>query len=148
MNPAEGAMSFTRAQPREAPGLQVAPMVDCVFLLICFFTFTNQLIQSQKDPAVELPVMASPLAATELPAEITVNLRRGGAVTVGGATVSLGDLAALLAASARRAEAERQPVRVVVRADRGLAFARLDDVLDVCRKAGLPMVVFRAEGEY
>ena len=71
MNATDSAvrLDFTEAAPDAARGLQVAPLIDVVFLLICFFMLASQLIQYQKDPAVELPVMANAKGAGEQPTD-------------------------------------------------------------------------------
>ena len=147
MNPREGAMRFAPSVPQAAPHLQVAPLVDTVFLLVCFFMLTSQLIQTQKDPEVDLPVMISPDARREIPAEVTVNLRLDGVLTVDGRRVPLDGLDGVLAGHLDRGLRGGEPVRVVIRADRRQRFARLDEVLEVCRKIGLREVIFRARGE-
>ena len=140
-------LSFAPADAPRRAGLAVAPLVDIVFLLVCFFMLTSQLIQTQKDPAVVLPAMASPDALRELPSEITVNLRADGAVTVGGRQRTVVELSAVLADHLARARADGRAARVVVRADERQTFGRLDEVLDACRSAGLAQVVFRAREE-
>jgi len=143
----KNVIQFETATEHETHTLQVAPMVDIVFLLICFFMLASQLVQGQKDPEVLLPEMKNPLSAAEAPAEVTVNLRADGAVTVDGRALATESLTALLAGEADRARRAARPLRVVVRADRRQRFAALDDVLGACRKAGLSQVVFRAQQE-
>ena len=140
-------IQFERVVEHETVALQVAPMVDIVLFLICFFMLASEMVQGQKDPAVELPYMRSPLAAVETRAEIIVNLRPDGAVTVEGERLTPETLAGLLAGESQRAKSRGRPLRVVVRADRRQRFAALDDVLVACRKAGLDQVVFRATEE-
>jgi len=141
------ALNFVPAVPRTSPRFQVAPLVDIVFLLVCFFMLTSQLIQTHKDPEVDLPIMTSPGAAREVPAEVTVNLRPDGTLSVGGRRIVVDDLAGVLTAHLARARRRGEAVRVVVRADRRQRFARLDEVLDVCRSIRLPQIVFRARGD-
>lgn len=146
MNGEPAAIRFAPPEGDRGVGLQVAPMVDIVFLLICFFTLTTRLVQAQKDPAVELPVMVSPEAEKELPTDLTINLRPDGTVTVDGQEVTPAGVGGVVSARLDRARSAREHVRVVVRADRRLRFARLDEVLDACRRAGAAHVVFRALG--
>jgi biopolymer transport protein ExbD len=138
---------FEHVTEHETIALQVAPMVDIVLFLICFFMLASEMVQGQKDRSVELPYMKSPLSAVETRAEIIVNLRPDGAVAVEGENLSLDSLAGLLAGESQRAHSRGRPLRVVVRADRRQRFAALDDVLGACRRAGLEQVVFRATGE-
>jgi len=141
------AVQFEEPGEPEPVLLQVAPMVDIVFLLICFFMLTAQLVQSQKDPAVLLPPMPHATAEVEAPAEVTINLRADGAVTINGQAVSVGSLPGRLTDEKARARREGRLLRVVVRADRRQRFAALDDILGACRRAGLAQVVFRAQRE-
>ena len=128
--------------------LQMAPLVDIVFLLICFYLFVAQLISGQKDHTVELPVMISPAARAELPAELVINLREDGTVTVGGRAIALSELPAIVMGGTGGHGKTTGPVRVVVRADRRQPFGNLDEVLAICRQSGVTLVVFRTrQGE-
>lgn len=140
-------LRFEQVTEHEPVALQVAPMVDIVLFLICFFMLASEMVQGQKDRMVELPCMKSPLAAVETRAEVIVNLRPDGAVTVQGELLALDSLAGLLAGESQAARREGRPLRVVVRADRRQRFAVLDDLLGACRRAGLQQVVFRATEE-
>ena len=137
-------IQFAAAAGRPAgTTMQVAPLIDIVFLLICFYLLVAQLISTQKDPTVELPEMASPAARPEDPAEFVINLRHDGTVTVEGRPVELRAVRAMLAEQLARAERTKQPLRVVVRADRRQRFGKLDELLKVCRQAGARQVVYR-----
>ena len=123
----------------------VAPLIDIVFLLICFYLLVAQLISGQKDPAVQLPVMAA-MTADEQPAELVINLRRDGAVLVGGRSMTGDELAALLRQQRQEAEQASEPLRVVIRADARQRFAALDDdVLKICKDCGVTDYILRSK---
>jgi len=158
MSDAEGELDFVSARADRPAGLQMAPLIDIVFLLICFYMLVAQLITNQKDASVLLPAMANPVSQSERPAEIVINLRADDRITVDGRVMSLARLEAVLAdqlARARRRSARpagdqggqgdtSSLLRVVVRADRRQRFGRMDQVLAACRKAGITQVVLRA----
>jgi biopolymer transport protein ExbD len=144
---AGNTLEFAPGQPNRPAALPMAPLIDIVFLLICFYLLVAQLIRSQKDPAVELPAMAHARSQRELPAEVVVNVRADGAIVVNGRAVSLAGLPGLLRGELDRARRDGKPFRVVVRADRRQQFARLDEALRACKRAGLAKVVFRAREE-
>ena len=123
--------------------IQMAPLIDIVFLLICFYLLVAQLIEHQEDPAVVLPAMASPGLRKEDPAEFVINLRQDGVVVVGGRPTDLPALRALLAGQLNQARQAGQPLRVVIRADRRQRYGKLDEVLKACRGAGVRQIVFR-----
>ena len=137
-------MQFIPAEPPREVDIQVAPLIDIVFLLICFYLLVSQLITTQKDPSVVLPVMASPAAVSEQPAELVINLRNDGAIVIGGRSVSLAVMRSLLAEQIARCRKKNETLRVVVRADRRQRFGKLDDILRAARQAGAKQVVFRA----
>lgn len=137
-------MAFV-APPASRPfAIRVAPLVDIVFLLICFFMLATEMVRAYKDPAVVLPTIGSDAAVAEGPAEIVINLREDGTVTVAGRTVALGELGPYLTRQKRAPTQGGRPLQVVVRADRRQPFGRLDGVLQICRQAGLARVVLRA----
>jgi biopolymer transport protein ExbD len=126
--------------------LQMAPLIDIVFLLICFYLLVSQLIQHQKDPAVQLPAMAQRTTDVETPAEIVLNLRADDGVTVEGRTIPIDRLAEFLSAQ-RRGIADESRLRVVIRADRRQRFGLLAKVQHACRQAGIDRHILRARKE-
>ncbi len=138
-----GKVSFVLPEERSEATFYVAPLIDIVFLLICFYLLVAQLISEQKDPSVELASMANPEIRSEGPAELVINLRRDGAVTVSGRTVSLPALRALLSDQSDAAHRTGRTLRVVVRADRRQKYAKLDEVLETVRRSGIKQIVFR-----
>ena len=152
-------LDFVSATVEKPTGLQMAPLIDIVFLLICFYMLVAQLITNQKDASVLLPAMVNPVAQSERPAEIVINLRADDRITVDGRAISLARLEAVLKdhLAKARLRAGRRPgegkagpadtsslLRVVIRADRRQRFGRLGQVFAACRRAGITHVVPRA----
>jgi biopolymer transport protein ExbD len=127
--------------------LQLAPVIDLVLFLIWFYLLVGQLVINQKDAEVALPRMSNTLTAQEVPAEFVVNLRADSAVTLDGAVVDRAELQQRLAQEQAKAVQARQPLRVVVRADRRQTYSRLEEVLRLCRSAGVAQVIFRSVEE-
>lgn len=140
------AVDFGSAVPDgQRVKVMVAPLIDLVFLLICFYLLVGQLVVHQKDPTVRLAEMTTPLASAESPAELVINLRQDGHITIAGQDVPEADLPGIVSAELTRAAKADQPPRIVIRADRRQSFGRLDTLLKICRKAGVSQVVFRSE---
>jgi biopolymer transport protein ExbD len=137
-------LDFSAGRSDYQAKMQLAPVIDLVLFLIWFYLLVGQLVVSQKDADVELPQMNSAAAGQELPAEIVVNVREDGKVLVSGQDVRGPVLEQLLVREQDKARGEGGDLRVVVRADRRQSFARLDEVLKSCRRAGMKQVVFRA----
>jgi biopolymer transport protein ExbD len=140
-------LQFNDTSQPESVGVQMAPLIDVVFLLICFFMFATQLITSQIDLSVQLPEMSNPRAVTEAPAELVLNLRDDGALTINGLEMRREHLTAFLLKERQRAESEDAPLRVIIRADRRERYARLAELLRSCREAGMNVVVLRSQKE-
>lgn len=143
MNDTTQTLQFGGTAARAEASVQMAPLIDIVFLLICFYLLVAQLITTQSDPAVQLPTMTSPLAATEQPAEVVVNLREDGTVLVNNQPLSLDALRAMLSASLADSD---QPLRVVIRPDRRQRYQRLGEILAICRELNVAQVILRAQG--
>ena len=126
----------------QASPFQMAPLIDIVFLLICFYLLVAQFVSSQDDASVQLPIVTASQGQPEAPAEIVVNVRSDGKLIVEGQSLSLVKLRNLLLD--RKLKVEPDTLRVVIRTDRRELFGRLDEVLQTCRKTGLKQVIFRA----
>ena len=138
------ALRYTLAKEETPPPLGMASLVDIVLLLICFYLFVMQSIQSQAEQTIDLPQLASDRTRDMIPAELTLNLGAGGGIMLNGARVSDDRLPALLSAQNVRALEQNMRLQVVVRADRRQRFERLDAVLAACREAGLSAVSVRS----
>lgn len=130
--------------PPVAAGVGVAPLVDIVLLLICFYLFVAKSVADLDDPSIRLPVIASELADDERPGELIVNLREDGDVVVAGRVRSLDELRTLASDAAAAARASGGSPTVVLRVDRDQRFGNLDRVQRICREAGVGAVVLRA----
>jgi biopolymer transport protein ExbD len=120
-----------------APGPNLAPMIDIVFLLLIFFLLTTHFVQEEGLP-VRLPAAESRGERPEEP--VTVTVARDGKVYLGAAQVALEDLSARL-----RAEVGAGTRAVVVRGDREAPLQAAVSVLEAARAAGASRLVVATE---
>jgi biopolymer transport protein ExbD len=125
-------MKFSSRQPEPA-GMQLAPMIDIVFLLLIFFIVTWQFSRSETE--LNVSVLTRPKG------EIIINVLADGTIRVEGLTVDLPQLNQKLAAIAR--QFQNQPVRI--RGDGGVAYQRIVEVIDTCQKAGIWNISFATQ---
>ena len=137
-------LSFTDAPDEAAPKIGMAPLVDIVLLLICFYLFVMQSIQSHAEEDINLPRLASEQTIDQVPAALTINLNAEGVVRLNGEVVDDATLTSMLMAEHARAVSDGQTLHVVVRADREQPFDRLDAILAACREAELSTVLIRS----
>jgi biopolymer transport protein ExbD len=141
------AIRFNPKVPGKPATPGVAPLVDIVFLLICFYLFVTQSLQSLDERSVELPVIQQSQSQELLPAEIVINLLEDGSVVVAHEPMSINELAMHLRGAKRYSLDMGQELRVVIRADRHQTFDKLDTLMDISRRAGLETVILRAQDQ-
>ncbi len=123
---------------RREPSINLAPLVDIVFLLVIFFMVSSTFITPETGLPIDLPQATSGEARPE--GAPTVVVRADGQAFWKGEAV---DDAALLASL--RAELAQDPVgTVILRADRKTPHGRVVQVMDVIRRAGAKRVAVAA----
>jgi biopolymer transport protein ExbD len=122
------------------PELNMAPLIDMVFILLIFFLVTTTFVKETGVP-IDRPSAAT---AEQLDSQtIVVAIDASGGIHMQGRPVTLIELRALL-----RQELVATPARpVVVLADRASRHATLVDVLDEARLAGAPTIQIATERE-
>jgi len=118
---------------RKAPGISIAPLVDCVFLLLIFFLLTSTFLEKH---GMEIEVPRSGTAAREEAKTFEIFLSKTGEITFGGAKRDLGGLAAALA----EAVTQRGKLPVFLVADRRVSLEAVAGVIDCARESGLERV--------
>ena len=132
-------MSFGRlgreGGSRPMSEINMVPLIDVMLVLLVIFIITAPLIA----PAlrVELPPAAGAAAASP-PSVLRVTLERDGRLYLDDAAIDAVQLAARLAAAAQRdARTELQ-----LRADRGVPYGRVAELIELVQRAGLSRIGF------
>ncbi len=133
-------MKFTNREPQPA-AMQMAPMIDIVFLLLIFFIVTWQFSREEMDLKIAVPTSEEGADPKRVLGEIVLNVRADGSVSVWGETKSKTQLKETLAAIAT--QHENQPVRV--RGDATTPFQRIVEVIDTCQQAGIWNISFATQ---
>lgn len=130
------------------PVIPLAPLIDCVFLLLAYFVVTSSMERPEGDLGFSLPGQAKPGERVSVPEEVVVEVAADGQAQVNGQVLDPPEaaryrqLAALLArfAEASRAGGEEPVVTVEVADD--ARQAAVVKVLDAAAWAGLREVRF------
>lgn len=109
-------MKLSRLKRKTAPGVNMTPMIDIVFLLIIFFMAVSQISRTVDWP-VRLPD-AGPGARTPEAVNITINLDEAGQTIVLGQTLTRRQLGAALDQELQRVGQQVDRLRILVRCDR------------------------------
>ncbi len=135
-------MNFTKSKP-ELPGFQLTPMIDVVFLLLCFFVTAAVYSQWESELDIQLPTSSAADIPRRFPGEIIVNVAQDGTVVVNQNELSLEQLGAKCSQISKLYPG--QPI--VVRADRLTPWESVVAVMDVCRLAGIANIGFATSME-
>jgi biopolymer transport protein ExbD len=133
-------MKFSSRQPEPA-AMQLAPMIDIVFLLLIFFIVTWQFSRSETELSVSVPTAQEGAEPNRQRGEIIINVLADGTIRVEGVTMDLDQLFAKLEPIAK--QYENQPVRL--RGDGAGTYQRMVEVIDTCQKAGIWNISFATQ---
>ncbi len=133
-------MQFSNQQAEPA-GIQLAPMIDIVFLLLIFFIVTWQFTRSETELSVSVPTAEEGADPQRQRGEIIINVLSNNTIRVEGVTVTLDQLQSKLAAIAQ--QHENQPVRI--RGDGKVPYQGIVEVIDTCQKAGIWNISFATQ---
>ena len=121
--------------------MQMAPMIDIVFLLLIFFIVTWQFSREEMDLKIAVPSSEEGADPKRVLGEIVLNVRADGSVSVWGETKTKDQLKETLGAIAT--QHENQPVRV--RGDATTPFQQIVEVIDTCQQAGIWNISFATQ---
>ncbi|HPO17363.1 MAG TPA: biopolymer transporter ExbD [Candidatus Hydrogenedentes bacterium] len=136
-------MRFGRRIQEEADTIQMAPLIDIVFLTLIFFMVTSVYSTLEREVDIKLPTADTGRQEQRTPGEIFINVRTGGSIVVNNREMKIDELQAVL-----DRVAEYFPGgAVIIRGDRGVALGQIIAVLDCCRKADIQDISFAVTKE-
>ena len=121
-------MNFMKNRRSRAPAVQMASLMDIVFLLLCFFVTSSVFSQWETEVAITLPTAKSATIPGRMPGEIILNLNADN-----GHALSLEEVTKRLTRIAENFPG--QPV--VIRADKTCSYETLMSLIDACRTANV-----------
>lgn len=131
-------MNLRRRINQEPIQFQLAPMIDVIMFLLCFFLLTWNLARYEQDLDVKVPVARNGVPPKQLPGEIIINLRSDGSVELERAILTIAQLQQKLTEIAQVYPDQA----VVFRGSENAAYKDVVKVLDACRAAKLTNIAF------
>ena len=119
-------------------GVPLTPMMDVVFLLLCFFVTSQIFAQWETEIDVTLPTAATGEIPQRLPGEVIVNILPDGRAVVNGQELDDAALGSML----DRLVALFPGQPVLLRADETTPYEHVIRVLDLCRQSDLWNISF------
>ncbi len=120
------------------PGIQLAPLVDVLILLLIFFLLTWNAARNENELDVKLPTSTAAKESTAPLGPVIVNVKADGNVVVNRRTLAGPDLVEMLRGMVQL-DANQA---VVIRGDEAGAYKNIVSVLNVCSEAGVTNVAF------
>lgn len=131
-------MKFREINSQQGAELELAPMIDVVFLLLIFFIVSWQSARFERDMDISVPSAEEAENKDRQAGEIIINVRKDGTVVLNGLVVTDAELLAKL-----KAVSEAYPDQaVILRGSAEASFQAIIDVLDEVKKAGIWNVAF------
>ncbi len=135
-------MNFRKQNTIEPTPMQLAPLVDVLFLLVIFFAVTQHYARHETLLDVSVPAAET---GEDRPrsnvGEIIVNLKDDGVIVVNGQELTEDDLLVKL----RNIAEIYKDQAVILRGDVKVEYDHIIRVLDTCKKAGIWNIAFAAQ---
>lgn len=131
-------MNLRRHSPLPHPGIQLAPLVDVLLLLLIFFLLTWNAARNENELDVKVPKASSAKEKSAPIGDVIVNVKGDGSVVVNRRQLSGAELADLLKGLVQLNSEQA----VVIRGDETGAYKNIIDVLNICTEAGVSNVAF------
>lgn len=131
-------MKFRETTSQQGAELELAPMIDVVFLLLIFFIVTWQFARFERDMDISVPAAEEASDTDRQAGEIIVNVKEDGTIVLNGRDVSEAELLTKL-----QSISEAYPDQaVILRGSSEANFQAIINVLDQIKKAGIWNVAF------
>ena len=127
----------SRATPVH-PGIQLAPLVDVLLLLLIFFLLTWNAARSENELDVKVPKASAAKEKTAPIGDVVVNVKADGNVVVNRRTLNPQELTDLLKGLVQYNTEQA----VIIRGDEAGAYRNIVNVLNICTQAGVTNVAF------
>ena len=127
--------------------LQIAPLIDVVFLLLIYFMVTAALVKKEGDISFILPANIATNDIVDIPVEVLIEITSDGAVEVEGMRFSredrnLRELVSQLRGLQAIAKSQQSPFFVNILPNQDSLHFRIIDVMDACAAAGVKSLSF------
>src|SRR3984893_14010562 len=131
-------MNLRRHAPLHHPGIQLAPLVDVLLLLLIFFLLSWNAARNENELDVKVRKASSAKEKTAPIGDVVVNVKADGNVIVNRRTLGAPELGELL-----KGLVQLNPEQaVVIRGDEAGAYKNIISILNICTEAGITNVAF------
>ncbi len=131
-------MRFRKRSEPAVMAFQIAPMVDILLVLLCFFIMTWSMARKENELDVRVPSANSANESNAVVNQTILNVKADGTVVINKKVLTSAELLEKL-----KNLAELYPdYAIILRGDIKTEYQRIVSVLDICRDAGIWNVAF------
>jgi biopolymer transport protein ExbD len=131
-------MNLRSRAPIHHPGIQLAPLVDVLLLLLIFFLMTWNAARNENELDVKVPKASAAKEKSAPPGDVVLNVKADGNIIVNRRNLNASELTDLL-----KGLVQLDPEQaVVIRGDETGAYKNVVEVLNICSQAGVSNVAF------
>ena len=132
-------MKFRRqAEPPQAIGFMIAPMVDILLVVLVFFIVTWNFALAENELDVRVPSAAKANEPQPYVGQVVINVKSDGAIVVNRQSKTGPELLDQL----KKLSQLYPDQAVIVRGDEAVDYKHIVEVLDICRQADIWNVAF------
>ena len=131
-------MNLRKHAAPQHPGIQLAPLVDVLMLLLIFFLLTWNAARTENELDVKVPKASAAKEQSRPIGDVVLNVKSDGNVVVNRRTLNGDELTELLRGLVQL-DADQA---VVIRGDEAGQYRNIVDVLNICSQAGVTNVAF------
>ena len=127
--------------------LQIAPLIDVVFLLLIYFLVTASLVKKEGDISFMLPANIAQEDMVDIPIEVLIEITSDGTIRVEGMRFDRNDrnldaLVNQIAGLKQIAKSQNSPFFVNILPHQDALHRRIIDVMNACAAAGVNSLTF------
>jgi len=142
-----------KTESMDEPEINIASLIDLVFLLLVYFMVAASLQKSEADLSIRLPGMVAQKQSVEMPDEQIIEVKETGHVILNDQqydspdSMDLPNLVAMLSRYRMSCQSAKIPAMITIMADDGTRHQRVIDVMNACANAQIKNVTFNTSGE-
>lgn len=131
-------MKFRTQEDPRVIGFMIAPMVDILLVILCFFIVTWNFALAENELDVRVPSAAKANETQPYVGQVVINIKADGTVIVNHQPKSSAELLDQL----KQLSQLYPDQAVIVRGDESVDYKHIVEVLDICRQADIWNVAF------
>lgn len=131
-------MKFRKRSAPHVLGFQIAPMVDILLVLLCFFIVTWSFARKEMELDVKVPTAENAKESNPVVNQTVINVKADGTIVWNRKTVSSSELIERL----KQLSADFPDYAIILRGDKDAKYEYIVNLMDICRQANIWNVAF------